>query len=118
MTAAARADQRRRALEIVPDTEDSQPTAHPGDLLIAMKHGADPADLAGPDTDFDDWRAKTVLTQWDPEHQLIGALMWLPAQRARPILELVPDTAIWRPITRWAYEIIRALWAPLATPTR
>jgi len=35
----------------------------------------------------------------------------MPATHARPILELVPDSAIWRPITRWVDEIIRALVA-------
>jgi replicative DNA helicase len=50
-----------------------------------------------------------VLRQWDPEAQLVGALMHLPAATAMPILELVPDTAIWRPDNRWAYEVIRHL---------
>jgi replicative DNA helicase len=54
-------------------------------------------------------RAETVLRQWDPESQLIGALMHLPRAQVAPILELVPDTAIWRPDNRWAYEIIRHL---------
>ena len=35
--------------------------------------------------------------------------MWLTADQARPILELVPDTAIWQPMRQWTYEIIRAL---------
>jgi replicative DNA helicase len=56
-----------------------------------------------------DWRATSVLRQWDPEAQLVGALMHLPAATAMPILELVPDTAIWRPDNRWAYEVIRHL---------
>jgi replicative DNA helicase len=54
-------------------------------------------------------RAETVLRQWDPESQLVGALMHLPRAQVTPILELVPDTAIWRPDNRWAYEIIRHL---------
>jgi hypothetical protein len=37
--------------------------------------------------------------------------MYLSADNARPILELVPDTAIWRPTTRRAIEVIRALVA-------
>ena len=37
--------------------------------------------------------------------------MWLTADQARPILELVPDTAIWQPMRQWTYEIIRALVA-------
>jgi replicative DNA helicase len=52
-------------------------------------------------------RAETLLRQWDPESQLVGALMHLPRAQVAPILELVPDTAIWRPDNRWAYEIIR-----------
>ncbi|MBN3459769.1 hypothetical protein JNN96_37695 [Mycobacterium sp. DSM 3803] len=59
--------------------------------------------------DWSDWRADTIAQQWEPEHQLIGALLWLPASRARAILELVPDTAIWRPRARWAYQLIRTL---------
>lgn len=57
----------------------------------------------------DDGRAQTVIRQWAPEHQLIGALMHLPASQARPILQTVPDTAIWSPMSRWAYELIRGL---------
>jgi replicative DNA helicase len=64
---------------------------------------------AAPTPEGDDWRAQSVIDQWSPEHQLIGSLMWLTAEQARPILELVPDIAIWRPRTRWAYEIIRSL---------
>jgi hypothetical protein len=59
----------------------------------------------------DEWRAQSVIKQWAPEHQLIGALMYLSADNARAILELVPDTAIWRPITRRAIEVIRAMVA-------
>lgn len=55
----------------------------------------------------DDWREQSVIEQWDAEHQLVGALMWLTADKARPLLELVPDSAIFRPHTRWAYELIR-----------
>jgi replicative DNA helicase len=62
-----------------------------------------------PTPEDDDWRAQTVIDQWSPEHQLIGALMWLTAQQARPILEMVPESAIWQPRTRWAYEVIRSL---------
>lgn len=54
-------------------------------------------------------RAEAVLRQWDPEAQLIGALLHLPAATAAPILTLVPDTAIWQPDHRWAYEIVRHL---------
>jgi hypothetical protein len=55
-----------------------------------------------------DWRPDAVLRQWDPEHQLIGALMHLPAARLAPILQLVPGNAIRRPEHRWAIEIIRS----------
>jgi replicative DNA helicase len=54
-------------------------------------------------------QAETLLRQWDPESQLVGALMHLPSARVAPILELVPDTVVWRPDNRWAYEIIRRL---------
>jgi len=57
----------------------------------------------------DDWRAEAFVEQTEPQHQLIGALLWLPATRVRAILELVPDTAIWRPRARWAYQLIRTL---------
>lgn len=68
----------------------------------------DPDDTAIADvSSVDEWRGETVAAQWDPENQLVGALMWLPAGKARVILELVPDSAIWRPMTRWAYETIR-----------
>lgn len=81
----------RPALQLVPDTT---------------------SDDTGAATDietYDGWHAETVLAQWDPENQLIGSLMWLTAAQALPILQAVPDTAIWRPTARWAYEIIRAL---------
>jgi hypothetical protein len=52
---------------------------------------------------IDDWRAQTVVDQLAPEHQLIGALMHLSAPEAKLILEAVPNTAIWRPITRSVY---------------
>jgi hypothetical protein len=46
---------------------------------------------------------------WDPEHQLVGALMWLPLEVARRITALVPAEAIHTPVTRWSYEIICTL---------
>jgi replicative DNA helicase len=52
-----------------------------------------------------------LLPQWDCEHQLVGALLRLSAAQAAPILQLVPDTAIWRPDNRWAYELIGHLVA-------
>jgi replicative DNA helicase len=83
MTAA---HQRCTALEIVRDPDDTATT---------------------PTAGSDDWRAQTVIGQYSPEHQFVGSLMWLTAAIAQPLLELVPDTAIWRPQTRWAYELIR-----------
>jgi hypothetical protein len=72
-----------------------------------------PPTITGHDGDSrerrDGWRAETVITQWDLELQLVGALMHLPAGKAAPILNLVPDTAIRRPMTRWAVELIRSL---------
>jgi replicative DNA helicase len=93
MTAA----HQRPALEIVPD---------PDDTLTATST-----------PDVDDWRAASVIDQYSPEHQLIGSLMWLTADAARSLLEMVPDTAIWRPQTRWAYELIRRVVAGGDTPT-
>jgi len=51
-----------------------------------------------PPADGERWRGETVAVQWEPESQLVGALMWLPAARVRPM-------------TRWVYEIIRKLVA-------
>jgi hypothetical protein len=34
------------------------------------------------------------------EDQLLGALLHLPAAQAEPILELVPDSAVWQPDKR------------------
>jgi replicative DNA helicase len=95
--------QRRPPLELVPDPDAA------GDTDWLSGDAADTADPAAerPET----WQAQTVLNQWAPEHQLIGALMWLTAEQARPILELVPDAAIWQPMRQWTYEIIRALVA-------
>jgi replicative DNA helicase len=64
-----------------------------------------------------DWLAPTADAEsaaagdspWSPEHQLVGALMWLPADAARPIVELIPAAAIEQPVIRWAYETIAHL---------
>jgi replicative DNA helicase len=56
-----------------------------------------------------------VLRQWNPEDQLVGALMHGSEAHAAPILELVPDSAIWRPDNRWV-EIIRFLVADGCDP--
>ncbi|SBS78086.1 conserved hypothetical protein [uncultured Mycobacterium sp.] len=57
----------------------------------------------------DAFLAESVVQQWQPEHQFIGALLYLSADEARPLLDLVPDTAIAKPVARWAYELIRRL---------
>jgi len=90
----------RTALQLVPEPDDTE-------WLTAQASAiGDPAAA-----ESESWEATAVLNQWAPEHQLIGAMMWLTADRARPILELVPDTAIWQPMRQWAYETIRALVA-------
>lgn len=95
---------RRTALELVPDGGGQ---AEPVDTEWLT---GDPAAINDPAVEEpESWQAETVLHQWAPEHQLIGALMWLTADQARPILELVPNTAICQPLRQWAYEIMRAL---------
>jgi hypothetical protein len=79
--------------------------------LQAVPHPDDTA--AAPD----EWRSQTVIDQYSPEHQFVGSLMWLSAHRARPLLDLVPDTALGRPATRWAYQLIGGLVATGADPT-
>jgi hypothetical protein len=93
----------RRSLQAVADAGDS-PTAQ-DKLTKSIDAGVEYIEGR------DEWRAESIIRQWSPEHQLIGALMYLSADSARPILELVPDTAVWRPITRRAIEVIRALVA-------
>lgn len=76
------------------------------------------ADTAEDTTDLDvEWRSQTVIDEYSPEHQFVGSLMWMTAEQARPLLELVPDNAIWRPQTRWVYELIRALADAGTDPT-
>jgi replicative DNA helicase len=60
--------------------------------------------------------AEAPLPQWDCEHQLVGALLHLPAATAGPILDLVPEDAIWRPDNRWTYELIGHLVADHRDP--
>ncbi|WP_273735453.1 hypothetical protein [Mycolicibacterium septicum] len=69
------------------------------------------AEAIGDNHDIDVGHAETDsdLRQFAAEHQYVGALLYLSAEQARPLLELVPDTAINRPVTRWAYELIRFL---------
>jgi hypothetical protein len=85
-------------LRVAPDPDDQDP-----DTLAAPKSGPEPADPTEDDSESADWRAETIATQWEPENQLLGALMWLPAKRVGAILEVVPDSAIWRPMNRWVY---------------
>jgi hypothetical protein len=93
--------QRRTPLELVPE-----PGPAPDDTEWLTGDSAAIHDRAAEEPES--CQAQTVLNEWAPEHQLIGALMWLTADQARPILELVPDTAIWQPMRQWAYQIIRA----------
>ena len=90
MTAA---HQPRRPLQVVADEDDAGPASQ------------------------DSWRAHAAIDQYSAEHQFVGSLMWLPAEKARPLVDLVPDTAIWRPLTRWAYESIRSLVDAGTDPT-
>lgn len=53
--------------------------------------------------------ADYVVAHLAPEPQFIGALLYLPVDEARTLLELVPDDAIAKPVARWAYELIRRL---------
>jgi hypothetical protein len=81
--------------------------AHDGDAapagnVVPIKRVEDTWDPAEPNVE-------TIAQRWDPESQFIGALMWLTADRARPILELVRDSDIERPLNRWAVELIRSL---------
>jgi replicative DNA helicase len=67
---------------------------------------ARPLSVVPPEPDRHSAGTESPLTQWDCEHQLVGALLHLSATQAAPILNLVPDSAIWRPDNRWAYELI------------
>lgn len=58
-----------------------------------------------------------AIGAYDPELQFLGSLMWLSAERARPLLNRVPDTAIWHPRSRWTYELIRRLVEVDTDPT-
>ncbi|WP_431241038.1 hypothetical protein ACQ86B_28455 (plasmid) [Mycolicibacterium aichiense] len=92
--------------------------AHPRRAGLEVVTHPTPAPITADSTaDADDARATTVIDQYSAEHQLIGSLMWLSADSARPLLKLVPDNAIWRPLTRWAYELIRHVVGDGGTPT-
>jgi hypothetical protein len=96
-------DSQRRSLQVVADTGEHPPAT--GDCANTPSAGVEYID------DRDDWRAQSVIRQWSPEHQLIGALMHMSAHNALPVLELVPDSAVWRPITRQALTVIRTVVA-------
>jgi replicative DNA helicase len=72
---------------------------------------ARPLSVVPPEPDPRSAETEVPLPQWDCEHQLVGALLHLSAAQAAPILQLVPDSAIWRPENRWAYELIGHLVA-------
>ncbi|MEX3648154.1 helicase DnaB [Mycolicibacterium porcinum] len=50
-----------------------------------------------------------VPFMWEPEDQLIGALLHMSGQAASEILVMVPTDAIQHPVARWAYELITTL---------
>ena len=76
-------------------------------LQVVAHAGANPTAIDNPTDDTsggveylegrDEWRARSVIRQWSPEHQLVGALMYMSAEDARPVLELVPDSALGGP---------------------
>jgi len=105
---SAPAQQRRSPLDLVPEPDPAEDT----DWLTGQAAATTDPAAEQPES----WQAQTVLNEWAPEHQLIGAMMWLTAEQARPILELVPDAAIWQPLRQWAYEIIRAVVADRRDP--
>jgi len=84
------------------------------EVLPGGRADAADTDWLAPTTDAEN--ATTGDSPWAPEHQLVGALMWLPAATARAIVELVPAAAIEQPVTRWAYETIAALVADGRNP--
>jgi hypothetical protein len=49
------------------------------------------------------------MPRWDAQRQYVGSLMTQPAGAAAALLALVPDDAIADPLTRWIYELIRAV---------
>ena len=51
------------------------------------------------------------------EDQFIGALLWLTAPAARPLINAVPAVALWHPTTRWVYELIADLVDADQNPT-
>jgi len=76
-----------------------------------------PDNTTSPPDGHHERRSQTVIDEYSPEHQFVGSLMWLTAEQARTWRDVVPDTAIWRPQTRWAYELIRRLIDTGTDPT-
>lgn len=68
-----------------------------------------PAPQSGPDADGPD--ARPI------EDQFIGALLWLTAPAARPLVNAVPTEALWHPQTRWVYELVADLVDADQNPT-
>jgi hypothetical protein len=62
-------------------------------------------------------RAAAVIDQYAAEHQFVGALMWLAPAETRTLIDLVPATAIVRPVSRWAYELIGRVTGEGKAPT-
>jgi hypothetical protein len=54
---------------------------------------------------------RSPALRWDAQHQYVGALLGRRAATAERLLAIVPDDAITDPLTRWTYEVIRALVA-------
>jgi replicative DNA helicase len=77
---------------------------------------ARPLSVVPPEPDPGRSGIETPLPQWDCEAQLVGALLHLSATQAAPILQLVPDSAIWLPDNRWAFELIGHLVAEGRNP--
>ena len=51
------------------------------------------ADAVDDTADLDvEWRSQTVIDQYSPEHQFVGALMWLSAERPGPCWTWCPTT--------------------------
>lgn len=67
--------------------------------------------------DFDtDTPAAAPESHWQPEQQFIGALLHLDVPACAELVDLVPTTAIWTPIARWAFELIATLTAAGTRP--
>jgi replicative DNA helicase len=58
-----------------------------------------------------------INQQWNAEDQFIGALLWLRREHALHLLDLVPNSAIWQPVARWAYELIQHVITEDSDPT-